>query len=102
MPGDSFTNRHQLTNPTSHSRPYFVLLRYHLKIKGFAPPPSINHEYCRSDKSADIAKVIAAIESREIKDYSEASWRFEVDRTTISKRIRRITRSRKESICELV
>jgi hypothetical protein len=48
----------------------------------------------RTDKSARIAK---AIELGEIKDYSEAARRFEINRTMISRRIKGITQSREEA-----
>jgi hypothetical protein len=44
----------------------------------------------RCDKSARIAKAIAAIKLGAIKDYSKAARKLDVDRTTISKRIRGI------------
>jgi len=50
----------------------------------------------RTDKSARIAKVIAAIESGEIKDYSKADRRFKVNHTTISRRIKGVTYLREE------
>ena len=46
----------------------------------------------RSDKSARIAKAIAAFKSGEIKDYTTAAKVYNVDRTTISKRICGLTR----------
>jgi hypothetical protein len=51
----------------------------------------------RVDKSARIALAIAAIRSGEIKDYSKAAAKFNVNRTTISKRIRGLTKSRKDA-----
>jgi hypothetical protein len=51
----------------------------------------------RTDKSARIATAIAAIRSGEITDYSKAAEKYKVDRTTISKRIRGLTKSRKEA-----
>lgn len=51
----------------------------------------------RADKSARIAAAIAAIRSGEFKDYSKAAAKFKVDRTTISKRIRGLTKSRKDA-----
>jgi hypothetical protein len=48
----------------------------------------------RVDKSARIAAATAAIRSGEIKDYSKAAAKFNVDCTTISKRIRGLTKSR--------
>jgi hypothetical protein len=51
----------------------------------------------RVDKSARIAAAIAAIQSGEFKDYSKAATKFDVDRTTISKRIRGLTKSRKDA-----
>jgi hypothetical protein len=51
----------------------------------------------RVDKSARIATAIAAIQSGEIKDYSKAAAKFNVDCTTISKQIRGLTKSRKDA-----
>jgi hypothetical protein len=51
----------------------------------------------RADKSARIAAAIAAIQSREIKNYSIAAAKFNVDHTTISKSIRGLTKSRKDA-----
>jgi hypothetical protein len=51
----------------------------------------------RTDKSARIAAAIAAIRSGEIEDYSKAAAKYNVDRTTISKRIRGLTKSRKDA-----
>jgi hypothetical protein len=51
----------------------------------------------RVDKSARIAAAIAAIRLGEIKDYSKAAAKFNVDRTTISKRIRGLTKSKKDA-----
>jgi hypothetical protein len=51
----------------------------------------------RVDKSAYIAVAIAAIRLGEFKDYSKAAAKFDVDRTTISKRIRGLTKSRKDA-----
>jgi hypothetical protein len=51
----------------------------------------------RTDKSARIAAAIAAIQSGEITDYSKAAAKFNVDRTTISKRIRGLTKSRRDA-----
>jgi predicted site-specific integrase-resolvase len=50
-----------------------------------------------TDKSAGIVKAIPAMESGEIKDYSEAARRFEVNDTTISRRIKGIKHSREEA-----
>jgi hypothetical protein len=51
----------------------------------------------RSDKSARIAKAIGDIRSGVCTDYSEAAEKWGVDRTTISKRIRGLTKSRKDA-----
>jgi hypothetical protein len=51
----------------------------------------------RTDKSARIAAAIAAIRSGEIKDYSKEAAKYNIDRTTISKRIRGLTKSRKDA-----
>jgi uncharacterized protein YoaH (UPF0181 family) len=52
----------------------------------------------RADKSARIAVAITVIQSGEFIDYSKVVAKFEVDRTTLSKRIRSLTRSREEAI----
>jgi hypothetical protein len=51
----------------------------------------------RVDKSARIAAAIAAIRSGEFKDYSKAAAKFKVDCTMILKRIRSLTKSRKDA-----
>ena len=51
----------------------------------------------RADKSACIATAVAAIQSGEFIDYSKATAKYKVNRTTISKRIRGLTRSRQEA-----
>ena len=51
----------------------------------------------RADKSAAINKAVAVIRSGEFSDYSKAARHFKCDRTSISKRIRLLTRSRKEA-----
>jgi hypothetical protein len=48
------------------------------------------------DKSVRITKTIAAIKSGDIQDYSKAAKMFQVDRTTLSERIRGITQSSRE------
>lgn len=50
----------------------------------------------RCDKSARIAKAIAVIKSGAIQDYSKAARESEVDRTTLSKRIRGVIQSSRE------
>src|SRR4051812_36521532 len=50
----------------------------------------------RADKSAAISAAVAAIQSGEVADYSAAAAKFKCDRTAISKRIRGLTRSRKD------
>jgi len=47
----------------------------------------------RADKSARINATVAAIKREEFTDYSKAARVFECDRTSISKRIRLLTRS---------
>jgi len=47
----------------------------------------------RVDKSARINAAVAAIKRGEFTDYSKAARAFECDRTSISKRIRLLTRS---------
>jgi len=47
----------------------------------------------RADKSARINAAVAAIKRGEFTDYSKAARAFECDRTSISKRIRLLTRS---------
>jgi hypothetical protein len=51
----------------------------------------------RADKSARIAAAIAAIRSGETKDYSKAAAEFIVYCATISKRIRVLTKLRKDA-----
>ncbi|KAH7384992.1 hypothetical protein BKA64DRAFT_154593 [Cadophora sp. MPI-SDFR-AT-0126] len=51
----------------------------------------------RADKSAAISAAIAAIERGEVADYSAAAAKFKCDRTSISKRIRSLTRSRQDT-----
>ena len=51
----------------------------------------------RVDKSACIVVAIATIKLGEIIDYSKAAAKFNVDRTTISKRIRGLTKSKKDA-----
>ncbi len=52
----------------------------------------------RADKSARIVAAIRDIQSGAIRDYSKAAEKHEVDRTTISKRIRGLTKSKKDSL----
>src|SRR6266487_6348945 len=52
----------------------------------------------RVDKSARIVAAIRDIQSGAIRDYSKAAEKHEVDRTTISKRIRGLTKSKKDSL----
>lgn len=49
------------------------------------------------DKSARIEAAIEAIRSGEVKDYSQAAKKYNVDRTTISKRIRGLTMSKRDA-----
>jgi hypothetical protein len=51
----------------------------------------------RADKSARIERAIAAIRSGEFIDYSKAAEKSGCDRTTISKRIRGLTKSKKDA-----
>ena len=51
----------------------------------------------RVDKLACIALAIATIRSREFKDYSKVAAKFNVDYTTISKRICSLMKSRKDA-----
>jgi hypothetical protein len=51
----------------------------------------------RADKSAKVTAAVAAIQRGEYTDYSKAARAFKCDRTSISKRIRLLTRSRKEA-----
>jgi hypothetical protein len=51
----------------------------------------------RADKSARITVVVKAIETGACTSYKACSIRFGVDRTTISKRVRGLTRLRKEA-----
>ena len=51
----------------------------------------------RSDKSALINKAVAAIRAGEFADYSKAAAFYGADRTSVSKRVRGPTRTRKEA-----
>ena len=51
----------------------------------------------RADKSARIANAIEDIRSGKFRHYSEAAKKWDVDPTTISKRIRCLTKSRKDA-----
>jgi hypothetical protein len=61
---------------------------------------TLDNTMAKTDLSARIAAAIHAIESGECADYTEAALKFEVDRTTISKRIRGITQSREDANLE--
>jgi hypothetical protein len=71
-------------------------LKSGLKIINFAPP----HQHLtmgRCGKSARIAKAVAAIEAGRFKNYITAADFFKCDPTSVSKRIRGVTHSRKEA-----
>jgi hypothetical protein len=51
----------------------------------------------RADKSALISQAIAAIRAGEFIDYSKAAAHFGVDRISISKRVRGLTKTRQEA-----
>jgi hypothetical protein len=51
----------------------------------------------RGDKSALINKAVAAIRAGDFADYSKAAARFGVDRTSVSKRVRGLTKPRQEA-----
>jgi exonuclease V gamma subunit len=51
----------------------------------------------KEDKSALINKAVAAIRAGEFTDYSKAAARFGVDRTSVSKRVRGLTKPRQEA-----
>jgi hypothetical protein len=50
----------------------------------------------RADKSALINKAVAAIRAGKFADYSKAAARFGVDYTSVSKRVRSLTKLRQE------
>ena len=52
----------------------------------------------RDDKSAKVEKAVAAIKAGEFTDYSKAAARYGCDRTSVSKRIRGLTKSRKDAL----
>jgi hypothetical protein len=51
----------------------------------------------RADKSALVEKAVSAIKRGEFTDYSKAAERYGCDRTSVSKRIRGLTKTRKET-----
>ena len=51
----------------------------------------------RADKSALISKAVAAFRAGEFADYSKAATHFGVDRTSVSKRVRGLTKTRQEA-----
>lgn len=51
----------------------------------------------RTDKSALISKAVDAIRASEFIDFSKAAAYFGVDRTSVSKRVRGLTKTRKEA-----
>ena len=51
----------------------------------------------RADKSALISQAVAAIHAGEFTDYSKAAAYFGVDRTSVSKRVRGLTKTRQEA-----
>jgi hypothetical protein len=51
----------------------------------------------RADKSALVEKAVSAIKRGEFSDYSKAAAHYGCDRTSVSKRIRGLTRTRKEA-----
>jgi hypothetical protein len=56
----------------------------------------MNSTMTRADKSALISAAVAAIERGEFTDYGATAKQFQVDRTSISKRIRGLAHSRKD------
>jgi hypothetical protein len=51
----------------------------------------------RADKSALVKKAVSAIKRGEFTDYSKAAEHYGCDRTSVSKGIRRLTKTRKET-----
>jgi hypothetical protein len=51
----------------------------------------------RADKSALVKKVVNTIKRGEFTDYSKAATQYSYDYTAISRRIRRLTKTRKEA-----
>jgi hypothetical protein len=51
----------------------------------------------RADKSALVDKAVSAIKRGEFTDYSKAAAKYSCDRTAISRRIRGLTKTRKEA-----
>jgi hypothetical protein len=51
----------------------------------------------RADKSALVKKAVSAIKRGEFTDYSKAAAQYSYDRTAVSRRIRGLTKTRKET-----
>jgi hypothetical protein len=51
----------------------------------------------RADKSALVKKAVSVIKRGEFRDYSKAAAYYGYDRTSISKRIRGLTKTRQEA-----
>jgi Tc5 transposase DNA-binding domain len=51
----------------------------------------------RADKSALISQAVTAFRAGEFTDYSKAAAHFGVDRTSVSKRVKGLTKTRKEA-----
>jgi hypothetical protein len=51
----------------------------------------------RVDKSARVKKAVSVIKRGEFTDYSKAAVQYSYDRTAISRRIYRLTKTRKEA-----
>ena len=51
----------------------------------------------RADKSALVEKAVSAIKRGEFRDYSKAATHYGCDRTSVSKRIRGLTKTRQEA-----
>ena len=51
----------------------------------------------RADKSARISKAVAAYRAGEFADYSKAAAHFGADRSAVSRRVRGLTKSKKEA-----
>ena len=51
----------------------------------------------RADKSAAITKAVDAIKRGEFTDYSKTAAKYGCDRTSISKRIRLLTKTRRDT-----
>jgi hypothetical protein len=51
----------------------------------------------RADKSALVKKAVSTIKRGEFTDHSKAAVQYSCDRTAVSRRIRRLTKTRKEA-----